>query len=160
MPPLAAPLERPSYDQDFHAWALDQAARLRRMPAERVNEPIDWEQLAEEVEDLAKRERLKSISFLEHVIEHLLKIEHARDPEPIPHWVREVRAFRKNFRRVTSPSVEARLRADLAEHYAAAREDAEAAMLRDPTFLDRAPRTCPYSYEQIAGDWLPERAAG
>ena len=28
---------------------------------------------------------------------------------------------------------------------------------QDPTFLDRVPRACPYTYEQAAGDWWPER---
>lgn len=69
-----------------------------------------------------------------------------------------MRAFRRNLARAVTPTIESRLRANLADHHAAAVEDAEAAMRLDPAFLGRAPRVCPYSFEQITGTWLPERA--
>lgn len=159
MSPPTVILDRPRHDEDLHAWALDQATRLRDLAKQRPNEPIDWDLLAEEIELMVGSERRACQAFLEHVIAHLLKIEYARDPEPIPHWCREVRAFRRNLDRASTPTIAGRLKANLAEHYAAAVEDAEAALHRDPTFLGRAPRTCPYSFEQIVGSWLPERAA-
>ena len=44
------------YERDFYTWTQHQAGALRRAAAERVNtsELIDWENLAEEVEDLAR----------------------------------------------------------------------------------------------------------
>lgn len=159
MNPPTATLDRPHHDEDLHAWALDQAARLRELAKQRPNEPVDWDLLAEEIELMAGSERRACQAFLEHIIAHLLKIEYARDPEPIPHWCSEVRAFRRNLARTVTPTIASRLRADLPEHHAAAVEDAEAAMRRDPTFLGRAPRACPYSFEQVTGTWLPERAA-
>jgi hypothetical protein len=158
MSPPIATLARPSRDEDFHAWALDQAARLRDLAERRPNEPIDWNLLAEEIELVAGGERRACQAFLEHVIAHLLKIEYARDPEPIRRWRVEVRAFRRNLARALTGTIENQLRAALPEHYAAAVEDAEAAMRDDPTFLGRTPRTCPYSFEQVTGSWLPERA--
>lgn len=158
MSPPTATLARPLHDEDLHGWALDQAARLREIARQRPNEPVDWELLAEEMELMAGSERRACQAFLEHVIAHLLEIEYARDPEPVPRWCAEVRAFRRNLARALTPSIANRLRADFAEHYAAAVEDAEAAMRRDPTFLGRAPRACPYGFEQVIGDWLPERA--
>ena len=56
-----------SYDADFYSWARDQAALLR---ARRFDE-LDLENLAEEVEDLAKREAKELESRYETLIHHL-----------------------------------------------------------------------------------------
>ena len=149
---------RPAYEEDYHAWALDQAERLRALARDRPNEPIDWELLAEEVEGMGRSERRACESFLVHIVAHLLKIDYARDPEPIPHWVGEIVAFRGNLERSITPTIERALREDLAGHYRWAVKTAEAALAQDPTFLGRSPRTCPYGYDQVVGDWLPERA--
>jgi hypothetical protein len=156
----AATTARPNQDTDFHAWALDQARRLRAYARTRPNEPLDWELLAEEIEDMGKRDRRTCESFLERIIEHLLRIDYARDPQTLRHWAAEVRIFRRHLARVITPTIRVLLRRNLRRHYLAAVEDAELSMRADPTFLDRAPRECPYSWDQITGDWLPERAGG
>ena len=43
----------PTYDGDFYAWALHQAALLREVRQWQPNVPLDVEHLIEEVEDLA-----------------------------------------------------------------------------------------------------------
>jgi len=43
------------YDYDFFLWTQEQAAALRR--AKDSNLPLDWENLAEEIESLGKSER-------------------------------------------------------------------------------------------------------
>jgi hypothetical protein len=43
------------YDQDFFLWTQEQAAALRR--AKDSNLPLDWENLAEEIECLGKSDR-------------------------------------------------------------------------------------------------------
>jgi hypothetical protein len=154
---MATTLQRPTHDEDFYAWTLDQARLLRALAKTRPNEPIDWALLAEEVADMGRRERRTCESFLEHIIAHLLKIELSRDPQPARHWAAEVRIFRRHLARALTPSIEVRLRRSLDRHYRAAVEDAEVALVADPTFLDRAPRECPYSWDQLTGDWLPER---
>lgn len=55
---------RPTYDEDYYLWALDQAERLRDMTALRTNDAIDWELLAEEIEDLARSERRACASYV------------------------------------------------------------------------------------------------
>ncbi len=57
------------YRQDYYAWSLEQSAALR----ERRFEALDIEHLAEEVEDLAKRERRELRSRLTRILVHLLK---------------------------------------------------------------------------------------
>jgi len=55
----------PLYDDDYHARALDQAARLRRLAADRSNLPLDLGNLAEEVEDLGRSESWTVASLTE-----------------------------------------------------------------------------------------------
>ena len=40
------------YDRDFFAWTQDQAAALRRAQRDRIDAPVDWEHLADELEQL------------------------------------------------------------------------------------------------------------
>jgi hypothetical protein len=160
MSPPTTTLARPAHDEDFYAWALDQAERLRAVAAARPNEPIDWELLAEEIEDMGARERRACESFLEHIIAHFLKIEHAADPQPVRPWAKEVHGFRRNLRRRLTRSLENHLSDTLAERYRLAREDAVVDRTdTDPAFDERLPRARPYGFEQLTGTWLPERAA-
>jgi len=43
------------YEHDFFLWTQEQAAGLRRAKAS--NLPLDWENLAEEIESLGKSDR-------------------------------------------------------------------------------------------------------
>lgn len=61
--------ESPLYDSDFYSWALEQARALQ----EHRIEDLDWENLAEEVADLARSERRTFRSQCARIIEHLLK---------------------------------------------------------------------------------------
>lgn len=58
------------YDRDFYSWALDQARALQ----EHRIEDLDWENLAEEVGDLARSERRAFRSQCARLVEHLLKL--------------------------------------------------------------------------------------
>jgi hypothetical protein len=157
---VAEARDRPGYEEDFHAWALDQALRLRGMARLRPNEPLDWELLAEEVEDLGKSERHACESFVEQIIAHLLKLEHASDRQPARHWRVEVRAARLGLAKRISPTIRRRLRATLVERYGYALSLLELGFgLDDPTAWAAVPPSCPYAYEQIAGNWWPGEAS-
>ncbi len=67
--PLIRPPTAQLYDEDFVAWA-DETARLLR---ERCFDEMDVENLAEEIEAMAKRDRSELGSRLGVVILHLLK---------------------------------------------------------------------------------------
>jgi hypothetical protein len=58
-----------TYDQDVYGWALEQADALKRRA---VNE-VDWDNVAEEIESLGKREVAEFRSRLVILIAHLLK---------------------------------------------------------------------------------------
>jgi hypothetical protein len=71
------------YDRDFLLWTQEQSKLLREAAERRVNFPLDWENLAEEIESLGKSQRSELRNQLTTIIEHLLKLEHstARTPE-------------------------------------------------------------------------------
>jgi hypothetical protein len=63
------------YERDPYAWALEQSRSLR----ERRAAALDWDNLAEEVEDLAGRHEDALQSNYEVLLEHLAKLAHARE---------------------------------------------------------------------------------
>jgi hypothetical protein len=65
------------YDHDFFAWTQDQAAALRRAQRDRIEAPLDWEHIADELEQLGGSIKGSIQRELATVIEHLLKLEHS-----------------------------------------------------------------------------------
>jgi hypothetical protein len=74
------------YDEDFLLWTQQQAKLLREAAERRVNFPLDWENLAEEIESLGKSQRSELRSRLVTIIEHLLKLEYSSAREPRNGW--------------------------------------------------------------------------
>ena len=145
------------YETDFYAWTQGQAKELRRFARTRPNLPLDLAHIAEEVRDLGKSERDTVFSFVELIMQHFLLVAHSAAIENRPHWLDEIDHFRTRMRRRLSPPLRRRLKRALEEVYADARgtvarkigrycEDANAAAL---------PEACPYTLEQIIGDWEP-----
>lgn len=151
---------RPDHDEDFAAWAFDQARRLRELSRLRPNEPLDWDLLAEEIEDMGKGEQRAAEAYLKLILVHLLKLEFASDIVAHGHWRKEVTAFRRNFRRRATPTIGARPQDELGAIYEVAHAETIAALWQDGELEDRLPPACPYRWEQVTGDWLPDRAAG
>lgn len=154
-------LTRPRYDEDFHLWAPDQAQRLRAMARMRPNEPVDWQLVAEEVEDAGRSQRDACESLAEQVIAHLLKLEHAAATAARGHWRGGIAAFRAHLRRKLTPSSERALREGWPQRWLEGRELAIEAMAEDePGFPGRVPQDCPYPLDQVPSGWLPERRPG
>jgi hypothetical protein len=61
------------YDQDFLLWTVEQAAALRR--SKDSNLPLDWENLAEEIESLGTSQRAELISQIRRILRHFFKLE-------------------------------------------------------------------------------------
>ena len=57
------------YDQDFFLWTQEQSRLLREAAERRVNFPLDWENLAEEIESLGKSQRSELRSRLTTIVE-------------------------------------------------------------------------------------------
>jgi hypothetical protein len=60
------------YEFDYHAWALEQAEKIRFQQWE----SIDIENLVEELESLARSERKELVNRLGKLLGHLLKWEY------------------------------------------------------------------------------------
>ena len=103
-------IRRAGYDEDFFLWTQEQAQALRSMPRG-TNAPLDWENIAEEIESLGKSDRRRCESFVRQILLHLLKLRIWPHPEPRNGWKKEIRAFRFQLKQILkdSPSLRARM---------------------------------------------------
>ena len=141
------------YENDYYAWTLDQARRLRALAGDNR---IDALNLAEEIEDLGKSE-LKSVqSYVERILEHFLKIQFSGLPEPVRHWRREIRSFRRRLNEELTRSIRNKVQSTLEDRYWHACDEASKS-LDEEAFEARLPKHCPYTLEQVLDEtWFPE----
>jgi len=144
------------YDEDFYAWTQQQASVLRNLPA--ASNQLDAELVAEEIEDLGRSEVRSAQSLCEHIIEHLLKLEYSGLTEPADHWRDEIVEWRIQLSRTLTRSIRAKL--DLSDMYRTALRLLRRQERTAPGLMNRLPRECPYSLDQIIGadgeDWFPD----
>ena len=148
-----APAPADAYEQDFYAWAQTQAELLR---AGRFDE-LDLANLIEEVAELGGSLHRKVRNRALTIMVHLLKLQHSLSSAPRLGWRETVRAQRSRLLDELTPTLRRRLTDELPELYARARHDAEGS-LRDhgePGAAAALPEVCPYTLDQIMGDWLP-----
>ncbi len=75
------------YDEDFFAWTKEQAEGLRSAAQGGSNRALDWENLAEEIEDLARSQlHVARAARSRRIIEHLLKLEYSPATDPRRGW--------------------------------------------------------------------------
>ena len=147
------------YHSDFAAWSAEQALAIREAGQRRVNAPIDWENVAEEIESLGKSERLALRSRIGTVIEHLLKLQVSPATEPERLWRETVRRTRGDIADILkeSPSLRREVAGMVADQMARMR-----ALVRD-TMADygETPRqpleAVTFDEATVLGDWLPNR---
>jgi hypothetical protein len=143
------------YEEDFYAWTQQQAGLLRRMPL--TSNSVDAEHVAEEIEDLGRSELRTAQSLVEHIIEHLLKLEFSGLGEPAEHWRDEIVEWRLQLEKTLTRSLEAKL--DVAARYKAALRLVRRLERDVPGLMGRMPPDCPYALEQIVSageeDWFP-----
>jgi hypothetical protein len=141
------------YEQDIYAWSKAQADLLR---AERFAD-LDLEHLIEEVADLGESLKRSVRNRVRTIIEHLLKLEYSPAQDTQAGGRATVRRQRVRLRDALTPALQPEVENDLARLYEDARGLAEGA-LRDHgehAAADALPVSCPYSFDQITGDWLP-----
>jgi hypothetical protein len=151
------------YMEDFFAWTQDQAAKLRAAAASGSNLPVDWENLAEEIESVGRSDYRALESLLTVVIEHLLKLEHSPAADPRAGWSRSVRHARRSVDKLLrdSPSFRRRLPEAVADAWPDAADNASEGLEADDLPGDSLPETCPYTVEQVLDvAWLPVNRHG
>ncbi len=147
------------YDQDLVLWSEEQARALRAAADAGWNAPIDWENVAEEIESLGRSERHALASHIALVIEHLLKLQlsPARDPERV--WRDTVRRARREIERLLKDSPS--LRREVAGIVADETGPARALVLNNLQDFGEQPlmdiESVTYTEAQVLGDWLPAR---
>lgn len=78
------------YDEDLALWAEQQARLLREAARQRRNEPIDWDNVAEEIESVGQSQAHEIRNRLLRIVEHLLKLQFSPAQEPRRGWIETV----------------------------------------------------------------------
>ena len=155
MPGSAADL----YEQDFVRWTEQQSSALRQAAGLGTNLPLDWENLAEEIESSGASQRRELRSRIGGILEHLLKLEHSSAKDLQRRWIESTANHRSEIELFLNDSPS--LRADVARIIA---EEAPKVARRAIRMLRlhgeevgslQAPN---YTEEQVLGDWFPGEA--
>jgi len=138
------------YDRDYYAWVQDQVRALR----EHHIEEVDWENVAEEIDDLGKSVWWSVESHLETLVEHLLKLAYAQETVRTRNarlWEGTVRLARYKIRRrlAQNPSLRSKLAELFADAYGAGQIRASATMELPESSI---PATPPWTLEQVLDD--------
>jgi hypothetical protein len=146
------------YDTDLLLWSERQAALLRRAAAgERVNDQVDWENVAEEIESLGKSDRRELTNRIRTILTHLIKLQTSPATEPRPGWHETIIEQRAEIRTLLedSPSLRPTVPTIIARELPAARVAAEAALAGYDEQPGVDPGTFAFTPEQVLGHWLP-----
>jgi hypothetical protein len=149
------------YDADFLLWSKQQADALRAAARGGSNQKLDWENLAEEIEDLGKSTRRELRSRLLVILEHLAKLEYSPAVEPRAGWVETIDRERSHIEDLLEDSPS--LRGELAQMIEKARVRAARLAARGLPGRGEGAAALPpprYTVEQILGDWFPEEPKG
>ncbi|HUB15892.1 MAG TPA: DUF29 domain-containing protein [Acetobacteraceae bacterium] len=132
------------YDQDFYAWANEQAALLR---AGRFGE-IDVENVAEEIESMGRSQKSELVNRLAVLLTHLLKWRYQPGFRS-KSWRLTIAEQRFQIERHLrdNPSLKSHLAEPIADGYRLARLKAER-----ETGLESFPDACPFSFDEAMDD--------
>jgi hypothetical protein len=131
------------YETDFYQWTQDTAAKLR----ERRFDELDVDAVAEEIEDLGKRDEREVNSRLRVIIMHLLKLQYQSEKRT-DSWTDTIGRERTELEGLFegNESLKTKALERLPRTYMqAVRDAARETRLPSRTF----PSECPYIYEQI-----------
>jgi hypothetical protein len=144
------------YDQDFFEWTARNAELLRQGCVHEA----DLEHLAEEIEDLGKRDKREVSSRLTVLVMHLLKWSFQPDrrytESGSSSWLATIREQRRQLRGIfkQSPSLESFACSELPDIYPYALKEASA---ETGIPIPRFPAECPFAFDQVLEDeFLPE----
>jgi hypothetical protein len=146
------------YERDYYTWTQEQARALRD---HRIEE-VDWTNVAEEIEDLGKREKRALRSQLVRLLGHLLKFAYAREVM----WAHNSRGWELSIRGARNEALmyldeNPGLPPHAAQIFRSAYESARLEVMRTLRFPDTAiPETAPWTFDEIIDHgFLPARKA-
>jgi hypothetical protein len=148
------------YDEDFSAWTKQQAKALRAAAHSRSNQPLDWGNLAEEIESLGKSDRRELRSQIARIIRHLLKLQFSPAPDPRRGWFESIVDARTQTELLLqdSPSLKRQTGRMVTDQIGKAIELAIFDLCKfgeiDAVTLGEL-RAVRYTVVQVLGDWFP-----
>jgi Domain of unknown function DUF29 len=140
---MAKSLDKITYEQDFYAWLLESAQLIRQGQFAKV----DVENVAEELEGMAKSDRRQLINRFAVLLAHLLKWQYQPEKRS-KSWERTIKEQRKRIQLLLeeSPSLQYEISAKIADAY-------EIAILSaaNETNLDESvfPESCEFAVDEI-----------
>lgn len=146
------------YDTDVLLWSEEQARALRAAAHGGTNLPIDWENVAEEIESLGKSLARELASRISTVLIHLMKLEASPATEPRKGWAETIRQQRDEIERVLTqaPSLRRTVPGVIGEELRGARRRVSAALADygEQCRVDISALT--FTEEQVLDDWFPD----
>jgi hypothetical protein len=146
-----------SYDGDLALWAADQARALRRAAKASTNQPIDWENVAEEIASLGKSQGRELASRIETILLHLIKLQASPASHPRTGWRATIQRERDEIEAVLadSPSLRRTVPAVVEATIGKARRLAALDLADFAEAAQVAPDSLGYTAAQVLGDWFP-----
>ncbi len=141
-----------TYENDFYLWTQQQADLLRQGQFNRVD--LDLENIAEEIESMGRNQRDAVESYLSNIIMHLLKWQYQPERRGTS-WELSIDNGRYQVARKlrNNPSLKPQLSVMVSDEYPQARKNAS----RETGLpLTTFPEQCPFTVEQITGDYWPD----
>ena len=138
-----------THETDFYAWTNEQVQLLK---TGQLNQ-IDWQNIAEEIEDMGRSEKRQLESRLEILIMHLLKWQFQPNLRSRS-WQLTIKEQRLRLEKILQkyPSLQPNLTEAIEDVYPLATLSAER-----ETGLSLFPETCPYTLiEILSPEFLPE----
>ncbi|HUB47960.1 MAG TPA: DUF29 domain-containing protein [Acetobacteraceae bacterium] len=147
------------YDTDLLLWSERQTDLLRRMGAgERVNDQVDWANVAEEIESLGISQKHQLRSRLGTILLHLIKLQASPATDPRPGWKQTILRERVGIKKLIkdSPSLRPTVPALVDDEI----NDAVMLALAEMALYGEQPQVDPaeltYTVEQVLGPWMPD----
>ena len=129
------------------------------------NLKLDWDNLAEEIEDLGMSQRSAVGSYIMRIIQHLVKLDHSPAVEPRNGWRRTIRQARAEIDRILQKNPS--LRREIPHLIEDETQRAVELAIRDLEEYDEIDRLnmpslrrASFSEEQVLGDWFAEDPRG
>ncbi|QOV23188.1 DUF29 domain-containing protein [Anabaenopsis elenkinii] len=138
-----------THDHDFYAWTQEQVNLLKTGQLDQV----DWQNIAEEIEDMGRSEKRQLESRLEILIIHLLKWQFQPSLRSRS-WQLTIKEQRLRLEKLLekNPSLQPNVTVAIEDVYPLATISAER-----ETGLSSFPETCPYKLTEILSpEFLPQ----
>jgi hypothetical protein len=147
------------YDTDLVLWSREQADLLRRMGAgERVNDRVDWEHVAEEIQSLGNSDRRDVRSRIHTVLRHLIKLQVSPADQPRTGWKHTIVEQRIQIERLLedSPSLRRFVSEAIRKELPSARNMALLDLVEFQEQPTSKPDSLVFSDDEVLGPWLPD----